>query len=75
MMSSYNFENSNLLLTGAMSADNLNQIPISTQNYTEKYRELEKVREEEKRNNDELKECYKLLKLDYTRFKNLIQTN
>ena len=42
-------------------------IPITTQNYTEKYRDLERLNDELKKNNDELKRLYKSLKTDHTR--------
>ena len=42
-------------------------MPITTQNYSEKYRELEKVNDQLKKNNEELKRLYKSLKSDHTR--------
>ena len=44
-------------------------IPISTQNYMDKYRELEKILGDEKKTNDEFKKFYKALKTDHTRIK------
>jgi hypothetical protein len=52
---------------GMGGENNENFIPLSSQNYTEKYKELEKILADERRNNDELKRLYKSLKTDHTR--------
>jgi hypothetical protein len=43
-------------------------LPITTQNYMEKYKELEKILAEEKKTNDQFKKYYSVLKTDHTRF-------
>ncbi|CAF0714870.1 unnamed protein product [Brachionus calyciflorus] len=48
--------------------ENLN--PLTTQNYNEKYKDLENVLAEEKKTNEELQKYYKVLKNDHTRIKN-----
>lgn len=45
--------------------ENLN--PITTQNYVEKYKDLENVLADEKKTNEELQKYYKVLKTDHTR--------
>ena len=47
--------------------DNDNMIPISTQNYMDKYKQLEKILADEKKTNEEFKKFYKALKNDHTR--------
>ena len=54
-------------LGGVGGDNNESFMPITTQNYSEKYRELEKLNDELKKNNDELKRLYKSLKTDHTR--------
>ncbi len=43
--------------------------PLSTQNYSERFKELEKILAEEKKTNEEFKKFYKVLKTDHTRVK------
>lgn len=44
-----------------------NMLPLSTQNYMDRYKELENILAEEKRTNEEFKQCYKLLKTDHAK--------
>lgn len=80
MMSSFNnnsFYDENMLMslppgfamTGNGLNDNINDnfIPISTQNYSDKYRDLENILSDEKKTNEEFKKFYKVLKADHTR--------
>lgn len=45
-------------------------LPLTTQNYMERYRDLEKILSEEKKTNEQLKKFYNALKTDHTRFFN-----
>lgn len=47
--------------------DQAEYAPITTQNYMDKYRELEKILGDEKRTSDQLKKFYSVLKNDHTR--------
>ena len=42
-------------------------IPLTTQNYMERYRDLERILGEEKKTNEQLKKFYNVLKTDHTR--------
>lgn len=46
--------------------ENLN--PITSQNYAEKYKDLENVLADEKKTNEELQKYYKVLKADHNRY-------
>ena len=52
--------------TGA--ADENTILPVNTQNYQERYKDLENILADEKRNNEEIKQCYKVLKNDHGRY-------
>jgi len=54
-----------ILNIGADSNENM--LPISTQNYMDRYKELENILADEKRTSEELKQCYKLLKTDHAK--------
>ena len=49
---------------------NENYAPLTTQNYSERYKELERMLADEKKTNEELKKYYKALKADHNRLKN-----
>lgn len=42
-------------------------MPLTSQNYSEKYKELERILSDEKKTNEEFKKFYKALKSDHTR--------
>jgi hypothetical protein len=71
-----NFDENNLLLslpsalamTNKASDNILNDNLISTQNYMDKYKQLEKILADEKKTNEDFKKFYKALKSDHTRF-------
>lgn len=44
-----------------------NGLPVNTQNYQERYKDLENILADEKRTNEEIKQCYKALKNDHAR--------
>ncbi len=44
-----------------------NLIGLSTQNYVEKYKDLENLLTNEKKTNEEIKKYYKVLKTDHTK--------
>lgn len=52
------------LLAGPIESEN---VMLTTQNYAEKYRELERILAEERKNSEEVKKFYKVLKSDHTR--------
>ena len=60
-----------LLNNSRLAEHNLNENlnPISSQNYAEKYKDLENVLADEKKTNEELQRYYKVLKGDHTRIK------
>ena len=47
--------------------NNENLVPITTQNYMTRYKELENILADEKKANEEIKQFYKALKSDHTR--------
>jgi hypothetical protein len=53
--------------TAGFVENNENFMPLSTQNYAERFKELEKILAEEKKTNEEFKKFYKVLKTDHTR--------
>ena len=57
-----------LAMTNKPIDNNDNLIPITTQNYMDKYKQLEQILADERRNNEEVKKFYKALKNDHTRF-------
>ena len=57
-----------LAMTNKPIDNNDNLIPITTQNYMDKYKQLEQILADERRNNEEVKKFYKALKIDHTRF-------
>jgi hypothetical protein len=64
-------ENLILSLPAALNNMNFNEnenfAPLTTQNYPERYKELEKILADEKKTNQEFKKFYKILKTDHTR--------
>jgi hypothetical protein len=77
MMSTGNYDE-NMLLSlpaalgglgggGDNNNNNDNFMPLTTQNYSERYKELEKILAEEKKNNQTTQHFYKVLKTDHTR--------
>ena len=59
-----------LLNTGTgMMIEDENLMPLTTQNYSERYKELERILADEKKTNEEFKKFYKVLKTDHTRVK------
>lgn len=42
--------------------------PLTTQNYIDRYRELERIFEDERRTSEQLKKYYSVLKNDHTRY-------
>jgi hypothetical protein len=77
---SFNYDDNNLLLslpTNLQAIINNNGdynnesfMPLTSQNYGEKYKEMEKILSDEKKTNEEFKKFYKALKTDHTRLKN-----
>ncbi len=43
-------------------------MPLTSQNYAEKYKEMEKILGDEKKTNEDFKKFYKALKTDHTRY-------
>jgi hypothetical protein len=58
-------------VTGQFGSENNgeegNFLPITTQNYMEKYKEMERILADEKKTNNQFKKFYQVLKTDHTR--------
>ena len=48
-------------------------MPLTSQNYADKYKEMEKILSDEKKTNDDFKKFYKALKSDHTRYLSKIE--
>jgi hypothetical protein len=56
-----------LQMHGSIPMDNENFALLNTQNYMDKYKEIENILADEKKTNEEFKKFYKALKTDHTR--------
>lgn len=56
-----------LQMHGSTPMDNESFALLNTQNYMDKYKEIENILADEKKTNEEFKKFYKALKTDHTR--------